>query len=74
MPELTMTTPENPLGQPISIRQVAAMLGCSPWTVRYRHIPAGLPHFRATASGRLVFYTGDVIRWIKSKTERRVGR
>lgn len=59
--------PENPLGQPLSIREVALILGCSPWTVRNRHIPAGLPHFRSAASGKFVFYTAEVIRWIKTK-------
>lgn len=62
-------TPDNPLGKALSIKQVAAMVGCSPWTVRYRLIPAGLPYFRPTASGKLVFFADEVLRWIKAKQQ-----
>jgi hypothetical protein len=31
------------LGPAIDIRRVAALIGCSPWTVRQRPIPMGLP-------------------------------
>ena len=52
------------LGAPLSIRAVAAMLGCSPWTVRQRHIPEGLPHFRSGPNGKLVFFRDQVVAWI----------
>ena len=39
--------PESPLGRPLSIVEVAQLIGCSPWTVRQRHIPHGLPYFRS---------------------------
>jgi len=52
------------LGVPLSIRQVAAMLGCSPWTVRQQHIPAGLPHFRSGPQGKLVFFRDQVVAWV----------
>lgn len=53
------------LGSPLSIRQVAALIGISPWTVRQKLIPKGLPHFRSAASGRLIFYEVQVVRWIE---------
>jgi len=52
------------LGTPMNIRQVAKLIGCSPWTVRQKHIPGGLPYFRSAASGRLIFYHDQVVRWI----------
>jgi hypothetical protein len=55
------------LGTPLDIRQVARMIGCSVWTVRQTLIPKGLPHFRLTALGRLIFYEDQIIRWIEKK-------
>ena len=55
------------LGQPLNIRQVARLLGCSPWNVRHRFIPQGLPHFRSGASSKLIFYEAQVVRWIESQ-------
>jgi hypothetical protein len=52
------------LGAPLSIRDVARMIGCSPWTIRQRHIPTGLPYFRAGSNGKLVFFREQVIAWI----------
>ncbi|MGI9102207.1 MAG: hypothetical protein ACR2IF_07155 [Terriglobales bacterium] len=52
------------LGEPINIRQVAQLIGCSAWSVRQRHIPQGLPYFRSSPSGRLIFYRDQVVRWI----------
>ena len=54
----------SPLGLPLSIRDVARMIGCSAWTIRQRHIPAGLPHFRAGSNGKLVFFRDQVVAWI----------
>ncbi len=54
----------SPLGLPLSIRDVARMIGCSAWTIRQRHIPAGLPYFRAGSNGKLVFFRDQVIAWI----------
>ena len=53
------------LGRPLRIREVAAMIGCSPWTVRQKLLRLGLPHFRSAASGKLIFYTTQVVRWIE---------
>ena len=55
------------LGRPLSIREVAAMLGCSPWAVRQTLIPRGLPHFRLTASGRLTFFERQIVLWIEKQ-------
>jgi len=57
----------GPLGLPLDIRQAAAVIGCSPWTVRQKLIPMGLPRFRSGASGKLIFYRDQVIRWIENK-------
>jgi hypothetical protein len=55
------------LGRPLDINQVATMIGCSPWTVRRTLVPNGLPHFRSTASSKLIFYEAQVVRWIGKK-------
>ena len=52
------------LGLPLNIAEVAALLGCSAWTVRQRYMPQGLPCLRASASGKLVFFEKQVIDWI----------
>ena len=57
----------GPLGPPMDIRRAAAVIGCSPWTVRQKLIPMGLPCFRSGASGKLIFYLGQVVRWIETK-------
>jgi hypothetical protein len=54
----------EPLGEPLSIREAARLIGCSDWTVRQRYLPAGLPHHRLTPNGKLVFYRNQVIRWL----------
>ena len=55
------------LGEPLNVKQVAELIGCSPWTVRQTLIPRGLPHFRFKANGRLIFYRDQVIRWIEKQ-------
>lgn len=55
------------LGTPLDIRQVAHLVGCSVWTVRQTLIPKGLPHFRLTTFGKLIFYEDQIIRWITKK-------
>ena len=54
----------EPLGAPLSIRGAANLIGCSPWTLRQRYLPAGLPHHRMTPNGKLIFYQNQVIRWL----------
>ena len=60
-------TAHSPLGRPLGIREVALLIGCSTWTVRQRLLPAGLPHFRSAPSGRLIFYTRQVVAWITKR-------
>ena len=60
----------DPLGAPISIREVANVLGVSPWTVRQRYLPQGLPHLRSGPQGKLVFYRQQVIRWILERQKK----
>ncbi len=60
----------DPLGDPLSIRAVAAMLGCSAWTVRQRHIPDGLPHFRSGPNGKLIFFRDQVVAWILDRQQK----
>jgi hypothetical protein len=57
------------LGTPLGIVAVAELIGCSPWTVRQTLIPQGLPVFRSAASGKLIFYTSQVVRWIERKQQ-----
>lgn len=63
-------TSDHPLGTPIDIEDVAELLGCSPWTVRQKYLPQGLPHLRASASGRFVFFREQVIDWILDRQEK----
>ena len=55
------------LGEPLGIKEAAKLIGCSPWTVRQRHLPAGLPCFRARTNGKLVFYRDQLLRWVVEK-------
>jgi hypothetical protein len=61
--------PAPALGPPLDIKQVAAVIGCSPWTVRQKLLPQGLPFFRSAASGKLIFYQAQVVRWIERQQE-----
>lgn len=63
----TPSSAVSTLGAPLDIRGVAHLIGCSPWTVRQTLIPQGLPVFRSGASGKLIFYTAQVVRWIENK-------
>jgi hypothetical protein len=65
--------PENPLGAPLSIKQVARLIGCSAWTVRQKFIPLGLPHLRSGPSGRLTFFSNQVVAWILAQQQRKGG-
>ena len=68
-PGCASCTPGPELGEPFSIEKVARLIGCSPWTVRHTLIPRGLPHFRFKASGRLIFYRDQIIRWIERQQQ-----
>jgi len=60
----------DPLGTPLSIREVADVIGCSPWTIRQRYLPAGLPHHRLTPNGKLIFYKSQIIRWLLARQQK----
>lgn len=62
--------PPNPLGDPLTIREVAALIGCSPWTVRHSYLPKGLPHLRSGPLGKLTFYRTQVVRWILERQKK----
>jgi hypothetical protein len=55
---------DDHLGEPLTIREAAKLLGCSPWTVRHSYMPKGLPHLRSGPLGKLIFYRMQVVRWI----------
>lgn len=65
--------PLDTLGEPLSIEEVARLMGCSVWTVRQRCLPRGLPYLRVGGIGRLMFYRNQIVRWIveNQKGERR---
>jgi hypothetical protein len=54
----------DPLGEPLSICEVAGLIGCSAWTVRQKYLPLGLPHLRSGPNGKLIFYKNQVIHWL----------
>jgi len=58
------------LGDPLTIREVARLIGCSPWTVRQRYLPEGLPHMRSGRLGKLIFYRAQVVRWILQRQQK----
>jgi hypothetical protein len=64
----------DPLGEPLTIEEVARLLGCSPWTVRQKHMPKGLPRFRSGPHGRLIFYRNQVVLWILEKQKQQERR
>jgi hypothetical protein len=65
---------EGSLGAPLDIGAVAALLGCSAWTVRQRYLQQGLPHLRTCASGKLVFFREQVIGWILKRQQQKGGQ
>jgi hypothetical protein len=61
--------PES-LGTPLSIREVASLIGVSVWTLRHRFLPAGLPHLRKGRRGKLLFYKNQVITWLLAEQQK----
>ncbi|MGB8990190.1 MAG: helix-turn-helix domain-containing protein [Candidatus Sulfotelmatobacter sp.] len=64
---------DDPLGAPMTIREVAVLLGCSVWTIRQRHLRQGLPFFRIGTTGKLLFYHKQVVQWILENQKRKGG-
>jgi hypothetical protein len=71
--DATQATDES-LGEPLGIRETAALIGCSCWTVRHQCLRQGLPYFRASRAGKLIFYRNQVIHWLVEKQNERKGR
>ena len=61
------------LGEAMDVKQVAELIGCSAWTVRQKHVKAGLPCFRSGPSGRMIFYRNQVTAWILEKQKEQKG-
>ena len=61
---------ESSLGVPLSLREVATLIGVSAWTVRHRYVALGLPHFRTRRHGKLIFYKSQVIRWLLNEQQK----
>jgi hypothetical protein len=60
----------DPLGEPLSICEVAGIIGCSVWTVRQRYLPLSLPHLRSGPNGKLIFYKNQVIHWLLTQQQK----
>lgn len=61
------------LGDALSVYDAARLIGCSAWTVRQKHVKAGLPCFRSGPSGRMIFYRNQVVAWIREKQKEQKG-
>jgi hypothetical protein len=61
------------LGEPLSVYDAARLIGCSAWTVRQKHVRAGLPCFRSGPSGRMIFYRNQVVAWIRERQKEQKG-
>ena len=61
---------DDALGEPLTIREAAKLLGCSPWTVRHSYLPKGLPHLRSGPLGKLIFYRAQVVRFILERQKK----
>jgi hypothetical protein len=59
------------IGEPMDIGQVAALLGCSAWTIRQRYLRQGLPHLQASARGKLVFFREQIVAWVEKRQQQR---
>ncbi|HEY6763214.1 MAG TPA: helix-turn-helix domain-containing protein [Candidatus Sulfotelmatobacter sp.] len=73
-PAEEISAPERrPLGDPLTISDVARLLGCSPWTVRQRYLRQGLPYLQARPHGKLVFFREQVVAWITERQRHKKG-
>lgn len=65
---------DDPLGAPMTVGEIAALLRCSIWTVRQRYLRSGLPHFRLGRNGKLVFYRRQVLAWILERQKKELNQ
>jgi AraC-like DNA-binding protein len=63
----------HPLGEPLTIDEVANLLGCSPWTVRQRYLRQGIPYLQARPRGKIVFFREQVVAWIQKRQQQKGG-
>ena len=68
--KLEPTMMEELLGDALSIREAAKLIGCSSWTVRQKYVPLGLPHLRSGPNGKLIFYKNQIIRWLLERQQK----
>ena len=71
--ENTNTINGMELGEALSVYGAARLIGCSAWTVRQKHVKAGLPCFRSGSSGRMTFYRNQVVAWILERQKEQKG-
>ena len=64
---------DDPLGSPMTIRDVAELFGCSAWTIRQQYLPKGLPCFRLSPRGKLVFFHNQIVRWVIDRQRQKGG-
>ena len=57
-----MTNPFE-LGDPLNVKQVASLLGVSPWSIR-QLLRKGIPHVRNTRGGKVIFFRNQVLAWV----------
>ena len=61
---------DQALGEPLSIREVADLIGCSVWTIRQRYLRAGIPFVRLRPHGKLIFYRNQIIHWLLTEQQK----
>lgn len=61
------------LGEPLTIREVASLIGVSTWTVRQTLIPLGMPCLQIGANGKLIFFKGQITAWIVQRQQHKGG-
>src|SRR6266702_8149788 len=64
---------DSTLGAPLPIKDDARLIDCSAWPVRQKFIPLGLPHLRSGPSGRLTFFSIQVVAWVLAQQQRKGG-
>ena len=55
---------EFTLGDAMDIVDVAAIFGCSAWTIRQKYMKQGLPCLRTSRTGKFLFFRRQVLDWI----------
>lgn len=63
----------SPLGEPLTVDEVATLLGCSAWTVRQRYLRQGMPYLQARPRGKIVFFREQIIAWTLKRQRQKGG-